>query len=107
MDYLRNTRMDTFKGEPIDVLLFEPTEDIPIHYSALRMTKHFRAFLASNGVPNPRDFTPKSLRSGAAQSLLDAGASSIAIQAHGRWSNPNTPVGSYLNRPTQSRPQRD
>jgi hypothetical protein len=106
IDYLLKVRIDTFMGDPIEVLLFEPTRLIPIHYSALRMSKHFRQFLSSNGVPNPQDFTLKSLRSGAAQSLFDAGASSIAIQALGRWSNPNTPVGSYLNRPTQSRPTR-
>jgi hypothetical protein len=101
-DYLSKTRAPRYKGDLIEVLLFEPPGGIPIHYSALRMTRHFREFLSISGVTNPKDFTLKSLRSGAAQSLLDAGASDIAVRAKGRWTNSSTPLRHYLNRPSQS-----
>jgi integrase len=106
-DYFSKVRVSKYGDDPIEVLLFEPTKGIPIHYSALRMTRHFREFLASNGVANSKDFSLKSLRSGAAQSLLDAGASDIAVRAKGRWTNSTTPLKHYLNRPSHSSAMKD
>ena len=106
-DYLFKVRVPNYRDDPIEVLLFEPTTGIPIHYSALRMTRHFREFLSSNGIANPHDFTLKSLRSGAAQSLLDGGASDIAVRAKGRWTNSTTPLKHYLNRPSHSSSMKD
>jgi hypothetical protein len=66
------------------------------------MIKHFRAFLSTSGVSNPQDYSLKSLRSGAAQSLLNAGASDIVVRAKGRWTNSSTPLKHYLNRPSSA-----
>jgi len=87
-------------GQPLTALLIDKSGRIPQQCTAIRFTSYMRKFLTRHGVHNAPDFTLKSLRSGAAESIADGQARAIAIAAKGRWSSFNTPARHYLNRRT-------
>lgn len=84
-----------------------------LHFSSLAVT----ALQAVNGIrgilrrtqfcspddfSTPDDFTLKSLRSGAVQTLVDNNAGEGAIAARGRWTNITTPLRHYVRRASSS-----
>lgn len=103
IDYLRiRPLVDPF-GQCIEALLVTKSDGAYQQYTAHQMTGEMRTFLSAYGFPNSHDFTLKSLRSGAAQSATDNGASPLTIQSTGRWTNFRTPNKHYLNRPLSSK----
>ncbi len=101
--YLRIRPLVDSVGQTLEALLIDLSSGVPQQYTSLQMTKDMRSFLSAYGFPNAHDFSAKSLRSGAAQSLTDEGAPSFAIQAKGRWKSLKTPISNYLYRPTSSK----
>jgi hypothetical protein len=89
-------------GQTLNPLLLDIIDGLPQHCTAQHFTTYMRDFMSRHGVPRPHDFSLKSLRSGAVESLAKGEARKLKdkVIAKGRWTNFNTPEGSYLNRPT-------
>jgi len=103
LQYLRHSFRPGPSGEHniLPLLYIRPSQFRPaIQYSALQATKDFRDLITRFGIKNADEFTLKSLRSGAIESMRQAGASEVEIMLKGRWTNLHTPTSHYLNRPT-------
>jgi hypothetical protein len=64
--------------------------------SALVATQSIRKVLKYCHFPSPNDFSLKSLRSGAIQTLCDQNASEMTIAEKGRWTSGQTPRKYYI-----------
>jgi hypothetical protein len=101
-------------------LLVCPSKQAPhtpffIHSSGLAVTAlqavnnmrgllRFTQFCSLEDFATPEDFTLKSLRSGAVQTLVDSNAGEGAIAARGRWTNITTPLRHYVRTSSSSSP---
>lgn len=91
-------------GQDLEPLLLDIINSVPQQLTNQHFSGYMRTFMARYGVKDVHNYTPKSLRSGAAESISQGAARKLRkkIILKGRWTNFNTPSNSYLNRPSSS-----
>jgi hypothetical protein len=99
-EYLLARPMADSAGQPLEPFLLDIIDRTPMQCAAIRFTEYMRTFMARHGVSNPHDYSLKSLRSGAVESIADGEARKLAIATKGGWSNFRTPSNRYCNVPS-------
>jgi hypothetical protein len=101
-EYLAVRPLTDSAGQALGPLLLDITDGTPQHCTAQHFTLYMRDLMSRHGVRHPPNFSLKSLRSGAVESIVKGEARKLRekVMTKGRWTNFGTPEGSYLNRPT-------
>jgi hypothetical protein len=89
------------EGRPLTPFLIDVVDGIPQHCPLYRFTPYMRALMTRHGDKlHADDYSAKSLRSGAAESITMGQARAIAqrVKDTGRWSNLKTPTNHYCGR---------